>query len=454
MAGLTVSLMALGMVCPVLPAGESRALEVDGNAAVSQAVDQGVTYFYTDLKGYKNAVEIVGIDASNGPSTLRIPEKLNGKTVESIDLYPWEYDLKPVTFAQYETIKKIILPKSIRSLRDTSAEGKLLKLTSLVTLQQLENLESIETVTGSKYVKAKDGILYSADMKEMIAYPPQNKIKTYTMPSSVTWSAGIRKNPHLQKIVFSKNKKYKKPIVYNCDNLESIYLPDNITKVQYIGHCHKLKTIRWSKNLKTIGDGAFEDCDAFTKVIIPGTVRNIEDRAFRWCSDLKEVTLPDSIAYVGSEAFGKTKKDLAAGQPKVTYKKASYLISAKNKKIVSGVTGYQYDKYIAVVKVTKKKKTKYYDSRLVAELKPSAKNVILRRGKSKKLTFSPRIEDYTRTREGGRMNPEILNLTSSNPKVAKVTAKGVVKARKKGKATITVKMKTSSVKCKVRVTVR
>ncbi|MBO5073440.1 MAG: Ig-like domain-containing protein, partial [Eubacterium sp.] len=44
--------------------------------------------------------------------------------------------------------------------------------------------------------------------------------------------------------------------------------------------------------------------------------------------------------------------------------------------------------------------------------------------------------------------------TSSNPKVAKVTAKGMVEAKKRGKAVITVRMKTSSAKCNVKVTVR
>ena len=41
--------------------------------------------------------------------------------------------------------------------------------------------------------------------------------------------------------------------------------------------------------------------------------------------------------------------------------------------------------------------------------------------------------------------------TSSNKKIATVSSKGVIKAKKKGKATITVKVGKKKVKCKVTV---
>ncbi len=455
-------IMAVSMVCSALPAKESRALAKEGSVSFVQAVDHGVTYTYIDLKEYKDCVEIVGINAPNGPSVLTVPERLNGKTVISINLDPFEYGLDPVKPDQNEAavpIKKIILPKNIRPLNDKGklAKGEWSRLVCLTTMpEQLRKLESIETVPGSKYVKSKDGVLYSQDMKDMIVYPLQKKTETYKMPSSVTWSAPIVYNPYLKKIIFSKNKKYNEPYAASCDNLESIYLPDNITKIGYMAFsgCIGLKKIRWSKNLKTMGDNAFQNCNAITKVSIPKKMKKINSCVFRWCQNLKEVTLPGSIACVESDGFGKTKAALASGHPKVKYKKAPYLISAKNKKIVSGAAHFRYCKFIAVAKVTKNKKTKYYDSRLVAGLKPSAKRPVLRKGKTKKLVISPRIEDDKRTREGGKLNPEILKFTSSDPKVAKVSSKGIVKAKKRGTATITVQMKTSSVKCKIKLTVK
>ena len=455
-------ILAFGMVCSALPAKESRALAKEGSVSLVQVVDHGVTYTYIDLKEYKDCVEIVGINAPNGPSVLTVPERLNGKTVISINLDPFEYGLDPVIPDQNEAavpIKKIILPKNIRPLNDKGklAKGEWSRLVCLTTMpEQLRKLESIDTVPGSKYVKSKDGVLYSQDMKDMIVYPLQKKTETYKMPSSVTWSAPIVYNPYLKKIIFSKNKKYNEPYAANCDNLESIYLPDNITKIGSMAFsgCIGLKKIRWSKNLKTMGDNAFQNCNAITKVSIPKKMKKINSCVFRWCQNLKEVTLPESIACVESEGFGKTKAALASGDPKVKYKKAPYLISAKNKKIVSGAAHFRYCKFIAVAKVTKNKKTKYYDSRLVAGLKLSARKSVLRKGKTKKLIISPRIEDDKRTREGGKLNPEILKFTSSDPKVAKVSSKGIVKAKRRGTATIMVQMKTSSVKCKIKLTVK
>lgn len=461
MAIICACIMAVAMVSPAFSAKESRALEKKGSASLVQAVDHGVTYTYIERKEYQNCVEIVGINAPNGPSVLKIPERLNGKTVISIYLDLFDYDLDPVKPDQDEAavpIKKLILPKSIRPLNDKGkpAKGEWSRLVSLTTPGVLRKLESIETVPDSKYVKAKDGVLYSRDMKDMIIYPQQKKTEIYKMPSSVTWSAPIYENPYVKKIIFSKNKKYDGPYAEDCDNLESVYFPDNITKIgswAFRG-CIGLKNIRWSKNLKTIGDNAFQNCNALTKVSLPKKMKKVNSCVFRWCKNLKEVTLPESIACVESEGFGKTKADLASGHPKVKYKKAPYLISAKNKKIVSGVANFRYCKFIAVAKVTKNKKTKYYDSRMVAKLKLSTKKTVLRRGKTKKLIISPQIQDYTRTREGGKLNPEILKFSSSNPKVAMVSAKGFVKAKKRGTATITVQMKTKSVKCKVKVTVK
>ena len=451
-----ICLLISGMFTFLVPARESRAQEEEN--AVETETDNGVIYTYVDLKEYKNSVEIIGIDIIKESSTLKIPEKLKGKKVVSISLRDERRDISPVTPHQYDAavpIKKIILPKTIRPLNSADTKSKSLRLTDITRLDYFSRLESIETVPGSKYVKAEDGILYSADRKDMIAYPQKKKSKTYRMPSSVVWSAGIFSNPHIKRIIFSKNKKFREVYVEDCDRLESVYMPDNITKISNFGFSGdiSLKTIRWSKNLKSIGYAAFENCNSLTKVKLPGRVREIEERAFHWCASLKKVTLPESVAYVGDRAFSKGR-----GKKNPEIKKAPYLLSVENKKAKEAYTRdpYHYTesslRYIAVVTVTNWEKIRYYNTMSVRHVRAKTKNMSLRPRKKKGIFIMPD------TGGGGmkhwKVKPDILKFTSSNPKVAKVTARGVVEAKKRGKAVITVRMKTSSAKCKVKVTVR
>lgn len=55
--------------------------------------------------------------------------------------------------------------------------------------------------------------------------------------------------------------------------------------------------------------------------------------------------------------------------------------------------------------------------------------------------------------KGWKLKTDILTFTSSNPKVAKVTSKGKIHGVKKGKAVITIRMKTSDEKCRIKVIV-
>lgn len=55
--------------------------------------------------------------------------------------------------------------------------------------------------------------------------------------------------------------------------------------------------------VKSIGNDAFCDCTALTKVIIPNGITNIGDGAFYNCSSLKSIIVPDGVEKIGSYAF-------------------------------------------------------------------------------------------------------------------------------------------------------
>ncbi len=426
--------------------GISRAEE----KSVLQAEQNGFTFFYQELDGYQGAVEIVGITIPEEETVLTIPGKLGGKTVISLNVDEYasshpSYGLHP--HVQDDHIDKLILPRTLRPLKNESGEFKMADLWI-----SFLNLASVEVEAGSRYLKAENGILYNWDKSAMICYPSYNTLEEYKMPSSLVSSEPIR-NKFVKRIVFSKNKKWrcKDHQVWDCKSLEEIYMPDHITEIgtySFTG-CSGLKKIRWSKNLKLIGQGAFQGSFAasVTKLRLPGKIRVIGPEAFRWCG-LKEVILPDTVASVGYYAFGPSK-----GRQGPTFKKASYLLSSKNKKLKGMV--YTTDKYVAVVTTVKNKKKKYYDSQTVLRLIPTAKEMRLRKGKTGQISVIPEIDDLGRSgvKKGWKLRSDILTFKSSRPKVVKVSGKGKIRGLRRGKATVTVGMKTSDRKCRVKVKV-
>lgn len=424
----------IGILMSFMAAEHARASEIGG----MQEKYKGITFSYKNLSGHKDSVEVIGVNVPKGTTVLEIPEVLGKKKVISVNLSDYDSVL-PHQDKTRVGIKKLVLPKNIRPMRTVAANIKIIELWALF------QIECIEVDKKNKYLKAQDGILYNGDMSYMLYYPDKKKDSVYKMPSSVTWSYTIR-NEYLKRIVFSKNKEYTNANAYDCNNLESIYLPDNVTEVNSFNWCSKLKKIRWSRNLKIIGDRAFESDSSLTELNLPDKVKKIGAGAFRYCQNLKKVSLPESIRYVGIYAFAKT-----PATKKI--KKASYLLSPNDKRLKEYIGK---NRYVATVTVTSGKKKRYFDSQGVSALKPSQKEFRLKKGTEKTVKIYPEImyEDVFEGKKGWRMKTDILSFTSSNPRVAKVTSSGRIKGMKKGKSTITARMKTTGVKCRIKVTVK
>ena len=131
----------------------------------------------------------------------------------------------------------------------------------------------------------EDGVLYTADKKLLVCYPPLMEGKSFTIPEGVTeiGLAGI----------------------YNT-KLEEIKFPSTLEYIRNfgIGGNTKLKSANMSSTkIDKIGVAGFGDCTALSEVIFPDTLYKIGTGAFLGCSSLAEVTLPESLAVVEQYAF-------------------------------------------------------------------------------------------------------------------------------------------------------
>lgn len=92
---------------------------------------------------------------------------------------------------------------------------------------------------------------------------------------------------------------------YNCENLNSIELPDSITDIgaSAFRGCSGLTSIFLPDGLKVISSDCFHGCTDLRSIDIPSSVQQISERAFYECESLEEIVFPDSLQKIDSTAF-------------------------------------------------------------------------------------------------------------------------------------------------------
>ncbi|KAH0794799.1 leucine-rich repeat domain-containing protein [Histomonas meleagridis] len=87
-----------------------------------------------------------------------------------------------------------------------------------------------------------------------------------------------------------------------CILLSSVTIPDNVTSLYgtFCG-CNSLKEVNFGKLLK-FGGEAFESC-IFTNITLPSTIETLETYAFSHCNELETVILNAEIRFIEKYAF-------------------------------------------------------------------------------------------------------------------------------------------------------
>ena len=92
----------------------------------------------------------------------------------------------------------------------------------------------------------------------------------------------------------------------NCDNLTEIKGCKGLKTIGYQAFfkCTGLKNINFASSVETIGYSAFEGCSGLSDLEIPESVQKISDYAFVNCKRIEKVKIPSSVTEIGKYAFG------------------------------------------------------------------------------------------------------------------------------------------------------
>lgn len=176
-----------------------------------------------------------------------------------------------------------------------------------------------------------------------------------------------------------------------------------------------------------LADSLFINDHTISTVILPDTLLSIGDAAFFECENLEKVTIPKSVTNIGKNAF--------TGCPKLSIEGYSGSTAEAFAK--------EYNLHFICLDKKPEQPTTSPDSANVTPGTTTSTTQKSSTAKANNLTYYLKLKLYV----GQKYNlSEVLKLsgatiTCKNPKLASVTKKGIVKAKKKGKVKINVKTK-------------
>jgi hypothetical protein len=306
--------------------GTTLALYPYGKSEEAYAIPEGVTAIAQD--GWGNAWEknphlktlslpssftAIGSDALSNLSALTTVTMVNAANILSIGDSAFSEDTQLTNFVIPEGVTAIgqnaftgcshlasvTLPSSLLSL-GTYAFENCTALTSITLPASLTTfdrgvfsgctaLTEIKVEAGNTAFKSVDGILYSADGKQLLAYPAGKDLTSFTTPSDLEAisDSAFYGNTHLTTLTISANvATIGFEAFSHCSALSSLTfsaaIPDNLGVFP-------------ASSLVTIGGVAFADT-ALTSVVLPAGVTTMGTEVFYGCSALTEVYLVDTAS--------------------------------------------------------------------------------------------------------------------------------------------------------------
>lgn len=250
--------------------------------------DYGVTVSDKNMFAYsENDDGTVTITGGNIVTPkLEIPAELEGKKVSAIGMNAFTGNnvitdlvipegvttLYWYSFNTCRNLETVTLPDSLEFIDGWAFERcsrlKTISIPANVTringgaFAQNSSMTSITCDPANKNYVSVNGVLFTKDMKELVAYPGGIQ-GGYTVPATVN---------HIGDAAF-----------YGALGLDSVTI---------LG------------NLDFIGFEAFAECSKLTDVAIRDGVNYVGYWAFRGCDGIKSLTVPQSVTNIGNQAFG------------------------------------------------------------------------------------------------------------------------------------------------------
>ena len=262
-------------------------------------------------------------------------------------------------------LKEIDVPNSVTEIQRSAFEY----CSSLKTAKLSENLKSIGMYSFNNCTS-----LTEVHLSDILKEIPSNtfsgckKLTTINFPSTLTTIgdsafSGCESLP--EAILPSGVEKIESNAFKNCKAMKKAVVPDTVSSIgssAFYG-CEALTDITLGSKLKKIESQTFYGCTVLPSIVLPYNVTTIGDSAFVNCTKLTQITVPRNTTSIASNAFSYLKKMTMYG-PSDCYAKT--YASGKGIKYVTQdihATSVSLD-------ITEKTAERYDDFQLTATIAP------------------------------------------------------------------------------------
>ena len=180
-----------------------------------------------------------------------------------------------------ESIKKIILPKSIAKIGESA----------------FFNCRSLESVIISSKIKVERRAFCECSPSMTFFTPNGEKtdIDLFDIKDNVL--IGITKN--VKEVVIPEVVAEIGFSAFLYHNLEKVTIPNSVKNIGNCAFegCESLKSIDIPESVSKIGWKAFSCCESLTNIIIPKSVTEINTNTFEYCKSLTNVTIPKNLKF-------------------------------------------------------------------------------------------------------------------------------------------------------------
>lgn len=231
------------------------------------------------------------LSESENLKTLGLPAGL--KSVAGFNSCPKLTDLvlpegleiiEEYAFCGCESITAIRIPASVKSISGSSFAGC--------------NISAYEIDEKNPYYTVIDGVLYSKDLKTLVAFPSAYPQKLFVVPETtqiIGDSAFM--DSQVDKVVLPEGLTTIEGWAFEGSSIRNIEMPDTITKIGDLAFrfCFELENVRLSNGLKELPDKTFESCMKLRKLELPSSIKTIHFLALVWAQNLETVILKSTI---------------------------------------------------------------------------------------------------------------------------------------------------------------
>ena len=262
---------------------------------------------------------------SIGQSAFNICRVLTGVTIPSTVT-----KIGSSAFASCESLASITIPAAVTSIGTSAFEN-------------CRSLPAINVASANSNYCSVDGVLFSKDRTQLLAYPAGKQNASYTIPSTVTLvsSCAFMGCASLTSVTIPDSGIHFGSYIFSGSGVTSVTVPAS-TEIGNAAFCRaasltainvasnhpddcsvdgvlfnkgKTKLIQYPAGregssytipagVTAIGDGAFEDCVNLTDLTIPAAVTSVGSNAFMQ-SSLRSIAIPSGVTVIRQEAFNR-----------------------------------------------------------------------------------------------------------------------------------------------------